>query len=168
MESTTFWDQWGGIPVHDHWTSFLSNYTWRLNSCCIDRALQTKGFVSFVNDTIQTVTSPSLHHIKTKWEEDLNVQIPDVTMQLAMSRVNASPLSIRHGPRLSEVTSRLAKLYPNIDRRCERCHQTEATPGHMFWSWGWAPSDCMFDGISYVCQKRISPSPIMAIFEDYT
>lgn len=38
---------------------------------------------------------------------------------------------------------------------CVMCHQKEATLGHMLF---------VFDGISYVCQKTISPSPLMAIF----
>ena len=108
---------------------------------CVNRDPQTKGFVSFVYDTIQNVAAPALHHIKTKWEEDLNLQIPGVNWQLAVSRVNASSICIRHGliqfkvfHRLHLSWSRLAKLYADIDPRCERCHQVEATLGHMFWS----------------------------------
>ena len=82
-----------------------------------------------------------------------------------MSRVNASSICIRHGliqfkilHRLHLSRSRLAKLYPNIDPRCERCHQTEATLSQMFWSCSrlssfWLSS---FDGISCVCKKRIN------------
>ncbi len=140
---------------------------------CVNRDPQTKGFVSFVYDTIQNVAAPSLHHVKTKWEEDLNLQIPDVTRQLAMSRVNASSICIRYGliqlkifHRLHLSRSRLAKLYPNIDPRCERRHQTEATLRHMFWSCSRLSSFWLsiFVGISCVCKKRISPNPIMAIF----
>lgn len=58
------------------------------------------------------------------------------------SRVNASSICIRHSliqlkifHRLHLSRSRLAKLYANIDPIWVRCHQTEVTLSHMFWSY---------------------------------
>lgn len=62
---------------------------------CVERDPRTKGFVSFVYDLIQSTSAPSLRHIKTKWEEDLNLQIPDGTWHLAINRVNTSFICIR-------------------------------------------------------------------------
>lgn len=141
---------------------------------CINRDPQSKCFVSYLYDTILTVASPSLNHIMSKLEEDLNLQIPDVTWKLATNILNTSSICVRHGltqfktfHRLHLSRGKLAKLYPNVDLRCVRCHQTKDTLGHMFWSWSrlrffWLS---IFDTISHVCKKRISPFPITAIFD---
>ena len=84
-----------------------------------------------------------------------------------------SSICIRHGLIQFKIVhwrhfsrSRLAKLYADVDPRCERCHQVEATLGHMFWSCPVLSSfwPSIFDDISYVCKKRLSHNPIMAIF----
>ena len=51
---------------------------------CVNRDPQQQALFHF---TIQNVAAPSRHHIKTKWEEDLNLQILDVTWQLVSDMV---------------------------------------------------------------------------------
>lgn len=62
--------------------------------------------------------------------------------------------------------SKLARIFPGTDSRCDRCHLGPASLGHMFW-------DCpvlvpfwkgVFDTLSAVTSTKICPSPLVALF----
>ena len=62
--------------------------------------------------------------------------------------------------------SKLARIYPDIDPNCDKCHQEPANLSHIFWS---CPTHapfwtCVFDALSVVTSANIQPSPLLALF----
>lgn len=139
----------------------------------LEQDLNQRGGVSRVYEDIQMIASPSLNHIRARWEEDLGSEMSDASWQSAIKRIHSTSMCIRHGllqfkvlHRLYLSRSRLARMYPDVDPTCFRCCQAPATLYHMFWA---CPKliqfwSLFFDTFSYICDREISPAPEIAIF----
>ena len=100
-----------------------------------------RGMISRLYDIIQCVASPSLDRVKGTWEEELGMDLSDITWQAAVALVHSSSVCIRHGllqfkvlHRLHFSPGRLARIYPDSDQACARCGQESALLSHMLWS----------------------------------
>lgn len=107
---------------------------------------------------------------KRLWENDLGEEMPDDQWKTVLDLVNTSSFCTRHiliqlkiVLRAHLIKARLAKIFPNIDSSCPRCHGKPADYMHMFWS---CPKFCpkIFSSYSKMFQKDICPSPICALF----
>lgn len=117
-----------------------------------------------VHDNIQRAAALSLNHAARLWEEELGTAITLVHSSSICVRHGLLQFKVLHRPHLS--ASKLAKLFPGSDPICIRCRQDPATLSHMFWlcpklSSFWTG---MFDTLSYLCNKTVSPNPLTALF----
>lgn len=115
----------------------------------------------------------SLEHLRTAWQDDLGIDIADWQWEEAQERVHSSSLCIRHGliqfkilHRLHLSKLKLSKRFSSVDPICDRCRQTPASLGHMFWN---CPNIhnywiSVFQLLSKVLEKPLDPDPILAIF----
>ena len=156
-----------------HFPSFPSAPLSSPEHDCISLDPFQPGCVSKLYNTIQGISSPSLSHVKSTWEEELQLVISDNMWQEAIERVHKSSLCVRHGllqfkvlHRLHLCRSKLAKMYPDTDPTCERCLSAPATLSHMFFSCrSIAPFwSSVFDTVSQMCGHAITPNPLTAIF----
>ena len=132
-----------------------------------------KGSISILYNTLlksQTTTSDVL---RNAWSAELGEDIGPAAWEHALSWVHSSSICARHGVLQCKVIhkvhwskSKLARIYPDIDPNCDKCHQGPANLSHMFWSCPtlvpfWA---CVFDSLSATTSARIQPSPLLALF----
>ncbi len=75
----------------------------------------------------------ALEHLKTAWEDDLEIDIEDWQWDEAQEQVNSSSLCIRHGliqfkilHRLHLSKLKLSKVFSSVEPICDRCGQTPA------------------------------------------
>ncbi len=157
--------------VKTHFPSTTPQSTWIDE--CLNMDPVDRGLVSVLYDNIQRAAALSLKHLARLWEEELRTTISDADWQTAITLVHSSSICIRHGllqfkvlHRLHLSASKLAKLYPGPDPTCIRCRRDLASLSHMFWlcpklSSFWTG---IFDTLSYMCNKIISPNPLTALF----
>lgn len=140
---------------------------------CIQYDPSWRGSVSRLYQMIQSVNTTTLDHIKEQWQEELGVEILDVNWHYAIERIHSSSICIRHGlmqfkilHRVHLSRARLAKIYPNTDATCLRCHLAPGTLFHMFWSCSklrtfWCD---IFDTYTQVFNRKVDPDPLMGLF----
>lgn len=140
---------------------------------CLHYDPSWRGSVSRLYQAIQSVSTPSLDHIKEQWQEELGREILDVNWEYVIGRIHSSSICIRHGVmqfkivhRLHLSRARLAKIYPNTDPTCLRCHLEPGTLFHMFWSCSklgtfWSQ---IFDTYTQVFSTNVYPDPLIGIF----
>ena len=138
---------------------------------CLDINPYLRGQTSRLYNIIQDMGKPPLDRLRGSWEEEFGGEISDESWHSAVTMIHSSSVCIRHGliqfkifHRLHLCRNRLAKLYPNVDPTCVRCHQASATLFHMFWS---IPAltllwTSIFKTFSHMCGKDINP--IIGIF----
>ncbi len=119
-----------------------------------------KSFNSNIYTAITKLTDDNAHRLKSKWEEELRMELKDDWWKAALNRINSSSSCAR----LNFSKARLAEIYPGSNPKCDRCNEPHLT--HMYWScpqlqrfW---PS--VFDTLSTVLQTPLQPCPLLAIF----
>ncbi len=129
--------------------------------------------ISFLYDLLTPDAPPALQRIKSEWETELGVVIPDDWWNEALEGIKSCSTCARfqliqfkivHRAHYSK--SRLAKIYPNLTDTCDRCLQATCNLTHMFWSCPrlgeyWRS---YFRVISVILEQVIDPSPQTAIF----
>lgn len=67
--------------------------------------------------------------------------VSEAVWQSAIKQIHSTSICVRHGllqfkiiHRLHYSRSKLARIFPEIDPTCSRCHREEATLGHIFWT----------------------------------
>lgn len=133
-----------------------------------------KGSISRICDLLLSKEHmPTLDGIKEAWQQDIGLNITASQWTKALDNVHSSSICARHGllqfkvlHRLHFSKVRLAKMFPGIDSTCDRCGQDQATLAHTFWS---CPNIVpywikIFDMMSDVCQVRLCPAPVLALF----
>ncbi len=105
--------------------STLPPYSWIED--IFDLSVSDWGLISTVYSLIQRVASPSLDFLKKQWEEDFGSVVPETVWQSAVE----PSICVRHGllqfkiiHRLHFSRSKLARIFPEIDPTCSRCHNT--------------------------------------------
>ncbi len=88
-----------------------------------------------------SASNSSIEKIKEKWTKNIDNVIFDEIWDDALKRVNVSTTCARLSliqfkilHRTYYTKSRLSKIYPNVDDRCDRCKTDKADLIHMFWS----------------------------------
>ena len=114
-----------------------------------------------------------LNILKSKWEEELDVEISEELWQEAIDGIHTSSICQRHRVIQFKVVHRLhwskvklSQFQPNTDDLCDRCRMESGTLSHMFWrcsklSEYW---NLIFKFFSKVFKNNIVPSPIPVIF----
>lgn len=131
-----------------------------------------KGVCSSIYKIIQNICPTSWDITKTKWEEDLQIDIPEDIWEQCIALINTSSLCVKMNliqfkvfHRLHLSNDKLAKMYTTVRPECPRCHMAVSL-GHMFWYCShlhqfWT---CIFNSISYICGKELHGNPITGIF----
>ncbi len=100
-----------------------------------------KGQISALYNIIVSASNTSIEKIKEKWTKDIDSVIIDEIWDDALKRVNGSTTCARLSliqfkilHRTYYTKSRLSKIYPNVNDRCDRSKSDKADLIHMFWS----------------------------------
>ncbi|KAL2095628.1 hypothetical protein ACEWY4_007776 [Coilia grayii] len=165
------------LQVRDYIRKYFPSFPAQPDKDWIDECLHHdpswRGSVSRLYQVIQSVSTPSLDRIKEQWQEELGREILDVNWKYAMERIHSSSICIRHDimqfkivHRLHLSSARLAKMYPNTDATCPRCHLEPGTLFHMFWSCSklstfWSQ---IFYTYAQIFCKNVDPDPLIGIF----
>lgn len=131
------------------------------------------GQISKIYNLIMAVNKVSMDGIKTKWEEELDTEIPDAAWDRALcwvngttscARLNIIQFKVLH--RLHYSKAKIAKIYPNTTDVCDRCNQGRADLSHMFWSCPRLQSfwTSVFDILNEAFGLDLQPTFITAIF----
>jgi len=134
---------------------------------------KSKQIIGRIYSLLNLHNLATLDHLKNKWEEDLNEQIPDAIWQKIIRRIYSSSICQRHVVvqfkivhRLHWSKVRLSRIRPELDPTCDRCRQDPANLLHMFWTcprlynyW-----QSIFNTFSKIIEKPIDPSPFIALF----
>ena len=151
--------------------------TFNLQPTHFFRYLQVRDFVRHnfpgLYNTLLKSQTTTADVLRNAWSAELGEDIGPAAWEHALSWVHSSSICARHGVLQCKVIhrvhwskSKLARIYPDIDPNCDKCHQGPADLSHMFWSCPtlapfWA---CVFDSLSATTSARIQPSPLLALF----
>ncbi len=132
-----------------------------------------KGLISVIYSKLLGVRQAPLIKIKTVWEQDLNLSVPEDTWETVFKLINDTSLCARHCLLQFKVVHRthisktkLSKFYPDVDPYCDKCKTEEASLIHMFWT---CPSlekfwREVFQTLSLIVSLDIEPDPLVALF----
>ncbi len=107
-----------------------------------------------------------LDKIKTTWERDLSLSIPEDTRDMILKQVHSSSkcacysllqFKVVHRAHISKM--KLLKMYSELSPNCDKCNSPGATLIHMFWL---CPSLEKF--WKEVFHYPIEPNPLMSLF----
>lgn len=132
-----------------------------------------KGQISSIYNLISSIQCVTLDKFKNDWEEELGTEISDTIWEYAQNTVNGTTSCARLSliqfkvlHRTYYTKSKLSKIYPDIEDRCDRCNSPSANMTHAFWS---CPK--LIDFWSDVCKTlneafdtNIQPTAELAIF----
>ncbi len=93
--------------------------------------------ISHFYDSLQSINPPSMLAIRTAWENELGIKIPDETWEEGLEEVNACSINSRHCliqviHRLHYSKSKLHKMFPDISPTCDKCNMAEDDLLHSF------------------------------------
>ena len=139
----------------------------------LELAVTTKGLISRIMDCIASLNNITLTKIRADWMRELGEDLEEDIWNAALRNVNGSSscarlcviqFKILHRVHFSKA--RLAKIYPNSDPSCDRCHNTPADLVHMFFS---CPSlitywSMIFKTLSDALNIDFQPNAVTAIF----
>ncbi len=132
-----------------------------------------RGAISTIYNTLFAHQPLDSDCLRITWARDLNIEIDAETWQLVLKRVHNSSVCARHGVLQCKVVyrvhwskSKLARMFPNIDPCCDKCHLEPANLAHMFWT---CPAlslfwESVFDSLSATTSVKLSPSPLIGLF----
>lgn len=149
----------------------------RLDRCLRPMSCLEKS-ISYIYDTLQSISPVISTSIKTKWEEEMGTVIPDPLWEKSLELTHRCSNNARHCliqfkilHRLHYSKERLHKIYPEISPLCDRCLVAEDTLLHsfilcpkvkIFWF-------NIFSLISKILQIQLEPNPhtiILGISDD--
>ena len=139
----------------------------------LDSPFNSKRLISRIYDCIASLKTITIAKIRADWADELGEDMEDDMWNCALQRVNDSTscaklniiqFKVLHRTHFSKA--RLAKIYPNSDASCNRCHHTPANLTHMFWS---CPAlvtywSMIFKTISEALNTDFQPNAAVAIF----
>ena len=139
----------------------------------LDSPFNSKRLISRIYDCIASLKTITIAKIRADWADELGEDMEDDMWNCALQRVNDSTscaklniiqFKVLHRTHFSKA--RLAKIYPNSDASCNRCHHTPANLTHMFWS---CPAlvtywSMIFKTISEALNTDFLPNAAVAIF----
>lgn len=132
-----------------------------------------KGLISLLYSQLMSLGDQSLNKFKSRWEDELGIDLPEEYWAKALKRVNSSSSCARLGliqfkvlHRVHLSKARLASIYPGTDASCDKCSFSPANLVHSFWSCPqlsgyWA---IVFKTLSEALGVMLEPCPLIAIF----
>ena len=100
-----------------------------------------KGLISLLYSQLMSLGDQSLNKFKSRWEDELGIDLPEEYWAKALKRVNSSSSCARLGliqfkvlHRVHLSKARLASIYPGTDASCDKCSFSPANLVHSFWS----------------------------------
>lgn len=132
-----------------------------------------RGAISTIYNTFLTCYPLASDRLRITWARDLNIEIETETWQSILKRVHSSSVCARHGVLQCKVVhivhwskSKLARMFPDIDPSCDKCHLEPANLTHMFWT---CPAlslfwESVFESLSAITSVNIHPSPLIGLF----
>lgn len=139
----------------------------------LQRPVNWRGHISSIYTLIMSSESPTTNDIKTKWQEELGIDISEIVWDRAQSWVNGtSPcarlnlIQFKVFHRMHFSKAKLAKIYSTLDDTCDRCKITRGDLTHMFWA---CPKlteywTSIFEILNEVFGLHLQPNPATAIF----
>lgn len=93
-----------------------------------------KGLISILYSQLMSLKGYNLDTIKSKWEDELGIMLPEAFLREALKRVHSSSSFVRLGLIQFKVLHRvhlskewLARIYPGLDAACDRCSFSPAS-----------------------------------------
>ena len=139
----------------------------------LESPFNSKRLISRIHDCIASLKTITIAKIRADWADELGEDMEDDMWNCALLRVNDSTscaklsiiqFKVLHRTHFSKA--RLAKIYPDSDASCNRCHHTPANLTHMFWS---CPAlvtywSMIFKTLSEALNTDFQPNAAAAIF----
>lgn len=128
--------------------------------------------MSYFYESLQSVNPPSTVTVKTAWEDELGIQIPDETWEESLKGINAGSINSRHClirlcviHRLHYSQSNLHKIFPDVSSQCDKCNITE---GNVIHSFALCPEiekywTIFFKTFSHILNIHIEPDPVLIV-----
>ena len=98
-----------------------------------------RGIILKLYDIILAFSNNSSAEFKCTWEEELGMQIREGSWEQAIERIWTTTSCARLGLIQFKVLykvrfskSRLSKLYPEVEDKCDKCHGSPCHLSHMF------------------------------------
>uniref|UniRef100_A0A3B3HDP0 Reverse transcriptase domain-containing protein n=1 Tax=Oryzias latipes TaxID=8090 RepID=A0A3B3HDP0_ORYLA len=141
----------------------------------LETPVHLRRFISRIYDQITSLKNTNLVKLRTDWVNELGEELAleDDIWNDALLRVNGSSscaklnlIQFKVVHRIHYSKAKLAKIYPNVEASCDRCHHTPADLTHMFWL---CPSltsywSVIFKTLSQALKIDLEPNAAMAIF----
>uniref|UniRef100_A0A3P9H232 Reverse transcriptase domain-containing protein n=1 Tax=Oryzias latipes TaxID=8090 RepID=A0A3P9H232_ORYLA len=133
----------------------------------------SRGTIGKIYSLLNTHDLEPLTTLKSHWEEELHLNIPDSIWSEALDNIHSSSICLRHQViqfkivhRLHWSKAKLSKFVHNIDPTCDRCSCSVANLSHMFWSCSkldhfW---ESIFTFFSDVLRTPLQPSVFSVLF----
>lgn len=130
------------LQIRNYVRKYLQNFE-TFSGSCLDRCLRpmscSEKSISYIYDTLQSISPVISTSIKTKWEEEMGTVIPDPLWEKSLEHTHRCSNNARHClihfkilHRLHYSKERLHKIYPEISPLCDRCLVAEDTLLHSF------------------------------------
>lgn len=132
-----------------------------------------KRVVSVIFNRISSLNPSITASFKTSWEQDIGVVMSKESWDKILHLVHSASICARHGLLQCKILFKahytnaiLAKIFPDKNSECNRCHQAPANHLHMFWTCSqlstfWSD---IFKSLSEIFQIPINLDPLTALF----
>lgn len=124
--------------VRSHIQSFETATPDKLDQCLMD-CVTGKNTVSFIYETLLSLSQINMGNIKSAWEKELGVEIDDNIWTKGLCYVHSCSINTRHCliqfkilHRLHYSKTRLHKIFPDVSPTCDKCECEEANLLHSF------------------------------------
>ena len=158
--------------VREHLPEFENANPDKLDGC-LRLCAGSDHIISQMYDRLQGLSYPDMAKIKTKWESELGLPIPDDIWQSSLEQVHGCSLNARHCliqfkviHRIHYSKVRLHNIYPDVSPICEKCELADADLLHSFALCTklqdfWVD---IFNLLSRIFEVQIQPDPMLVIF----
>lgn len=157
--------------VREHLPGFENAIPDKLDGC-LKLCTGSDHVISLLYDRLQGLRHPSTARIKSEWERELGLQIPDNTWDSSLEQVHTCSLNARHRliqfkvlHRIHYSKVKLHNIFPEVSPLCDKCKSTEADLLHSFALCAklqdfWAD---IFRLFSKIFKVQIQPEPVLII-----
>lgn len=165
----------GYLQIRDYVRRHLQNFE-TFGGSSLDGCLQLKSCsekaISYIYDTLQSLSPVDSNRIKIKWEEEMGIEISDTLWEGGLEHIHQCSNNARHCliqfkilHRLHYSKERLHKIYPEVSPTCDRCLSADGTLLHSF-------VECprvriywinIFKSVSEILQTQLEPDPFIVI-----
>lgn len=157
--------------IRKHLKDFESEPKSLIYDCMKFYPNETK-LISRIYNTLISLSSPSVHIYKSKWEVEIGEPIADEMWERGLEKVNTCSYSAKHCliqfkiiHMLHYTKEKLHRIFPETSDLCDKCKSSVGTPLH---SYVLCPKICsfwidVFHIMSEVMKTAIKPEPLPII-----